>query len=62
MDTGSDFDPSREAMPDLSMLPESHMGLYIMRSFMDEVTYSAGKPPTRPNVLTLTKRYVAAAP
>jgi len=62
MDTGADFDPSRQAMPDLAKLPESNMGLYIMRSFMDEVTYSAGKPPALPNVLTLTKRYVAAAP
>ena len=40
-------------------LPESRMGLYIVRSFMDEVTYRRGNPPTVPNVLTLGKRYVA---
>jgi anti-sigma regulatory factor (Ser/Thr protein kinase) len=33
------------------------MGLYIMRSFMDEVSYVPGEPPNAVNVMTLSKRY-----
>lgn len=58
-DTGRRFEPSVERTPDLSSLPESHMGLYIVRSFMDQVTYRPGAAAA-PNVLTLTKRYVAS--
>jgi serine/threonine-protein kinase RsbW len=51
-DTGRVFDPSDHMdLPD--ELPERGMGLFIMRSFMDEVTYAPGPP----NVLTLVKRY-----
>jgi serine/threonine-protein kinase RsbW len=39
------------AEPDLDALPESGLGLFIMRSFMDKVIYTAGAP----NVLSLTK-------
>jgi serine/threonine-protein kinase RsbW len=61
MDQGVTFDlslaepirPSNE--PD--QLPESGMGLYIIRSFMDTVAYRAGTGPELPNVLRLTKRY-----
>jgi serine/threonine-protein kinase RsbW len=60
LDTGRGFVPSAEAAPDLAALPESHMGLYIMRSFMDEVSYRRGDPPGTPNVLTLVKRYAVA--
>ena len=56
-DTGLAFEPTAEHAPDLSVLPESRMGLYIVRSCMDEVSYVAGSPPTTPNVLTLSKRY-----
>jgi serine/threonine-protein kinase RsbW len=59
-DTGRRFEPSVEPMPDLSSLPESHMGLYIVRSFMDQVTYRPGSAAAAPNVLTLVKRYVAS--
>jgi len=63
MDHGVTFDlslaepirPSNE--PD--QLPESGMGLYIIRSFMDTVAYRAGAGPEQPNVLRLTKRYSA---
>jgi len=51
-DFGASFEPARVPAPDLEALPESGLGLYIMRSFMDDVTYQPG----RPNVLTLTKR------
>jgi serine/threonine-protein kinase RsbW len=57
LDHGASFEPSDEQTPDLASLPESHMGLYIVRSFMDEVSYQRGNPPSEPNVLTLIKRY-----
>lgn len=59
-DTGRRFEPSVERTPDLSSLPESHMGLFIVRSFMDQVTYRPGNAAAAPNVLTLSKRYVAS--
>jgi serine/threonine-protein kinase RsbW len=51
-DTGLSFDPSQAVPPDLEALPESGMGIFIMRSFVDEITYVAGPP----NTLTLFKR------
>jgi serine/threonine-protein kinase RsbW len=58
-DTGRPFEPADEAKrtPALDSLPESHMGLYIMRSCMDKVTYRPGTPGKAPNQLTLTKRF-----
>jgi serine/threonine-protein kinase RsbW len=50
-DWGSSFDPSLVPVPDLDDLPESGLGFYIMKSFMD-IDYRPG----RPNLLTLTKR------
>ena len=55
-DYGQSFDPTKVEAPDLDSLPESGMGLYIMRSFMDSVLYTAGAP----NVLSMTKHLVAA--
>lgn len=49
-----------DAMEELERLPESGMGLFIMRSFMDEVTYTRGGNG-RPNVLVLRKRWTPAA-
>jgi serine/threonine-protein kinase RsbW len=60
-DTGTSFDPTRQKTPVLELLPESNMGLYLMRSCMDQVSYRAGNPPHEPNVLTMTKRYPARA-
>ena len=58
-DTGHVFEPAAEVQrqPDLATLPESHMGLFIMRSCMDKVTYRPGVPPSVSNQLTLTKRF-----
>ncbi len=58
-DTGNVFEPVLEVQrtPDMATLPESHMGLFIMRSCMDKVTYRPGEPGKTPNQLTLTKRY-----
>jgi serine/threonine-protein kinase RsbW len=58
-DDGKGFDPAAEGPPDLKTLPESHMGLFIVRSFMDQVTYTRGQTPSDPNVLTLIKDYTA---
>jgi serine/threonine-protein kinase RsbW len=57
-DTGHVFEPVVEVgrTPDMATLPESHMGLYIMRSCMDKVTYRPGGNGV-PNQLTLTKRF-----
>lgn len=57
VDHGRRFEPKREKLPDLEALPESHMGLYIMRSFMDEVTYQPGPEDGVANVLTMSKRF-----
>jgi serine/threonine-protein kinase RsbW len=51
-DEGQSFDPDQVELPDLDALPEGGMGLFIIRSFMDEVDYQAGPP----NVLRLVKR------
>lgn len=52
MDTGGSFDPASIDNPPIDDLPESGMGLFIIKSFMDEVDYSPGSP----NVLRLAKR------
>ena len=51
VDYGSGFVLDDVPTPDLDALPESGLGLFIMRSFMDEVTYQPGSP----NVLSMTK-------
>lgn len=50
-DEGRTFDPTTVAPPDLDELPESGMGLFIMRACMDDVRYEPGPP----NVLRLVK-------
>jgi serine/threonine-protein kinase RsbW len=56
-DTGKSFDPRVVAPPNLGSLPESHMGLFIVRSFVDEVSYTPGDGSDQPNRLFLVKRY-----
>jgi serine/threonine-protein kinase RsbW len=51
-DFGRSFDPNDAVPPQLETLPESGLGVFIMKSFMDEITYTNGQP----NVLTLLKR------
>jgi serine/threonine-protein kinase RsbW len=59
-DTGRSFDPAVVAAPDLAQLPESGMGLFIIRSCMDETRYTPGPPC---NVLRLVKlRRAASSP
>jgi serine/threonine-protein kinase RsbW len=50
-DFGDSFDPARVPEPDLDRLPESGLGMFIIKELMD-VSYRPG----RPNVLTLSKR------
>jgi serine/threonine-protein kinase RsbW len=57
-DTGHSFEPAVEALRARETLPESHMGLYIMRSCMDRVTYRPGSASLLRNVLTLSKRFI----
>jgi serine/threonine-protein kinase RsbW len=51
IDYGKSFSIEDVPLPDLDALPESGLGLYIIRSFMDEVKYVPGSP----NVLSMTK-------
>lgn len=51
IDQGTTFDLSAVPTPELAELPESGMGLFIMRAFMDDVAYQAGPP----NILYLRK-------
>ena len=51
-DFGHGFDPNDAVQPDLESLPEAGLGVFIMKAFMDEISYAHG----RPNVLTLLKR------
>ncbi len=51
IDYGNSFSMDDVPVPDLDALPESGLGLYIIRSFMDEVKYVPGSP----NVLSMTK-------
>jgi serine/threonine-protein kinase RsbW len=50
-DHGRSFDPLSVREPDLDTFPEGGLGLYIMRTFMNEVEYHPGEP----NVLTMVK-------
>jgi serine/threonine-protein kinase RsbW len=54
-DRGRPFDLKKVPAPDLAELPEQGMGIFIMRSFMDEVSYRPGPP----NVLVLIKSFGA---
>lgn len=56
LDYGRVFDPVKEPLGPLEALPESKMGLVILRAFMDDISYVAGHPPEVPNVLTMSKR------
>jgi serine/threonine-protein kinase RsbW len=60
-DTGKSFDLFSVPPPDLVHLPESGMGIYIIRSFMDTVEYAAGSGGA-PNVLRLVKQVCRMSP
>jgi serine/threonine-protein kinase RsbW len=57
-DHGKPFDLAAVPPPDLDKFPESGLGLYVMKSWMDEVRYERGEAGAqrRPNVLSMTKR------
>lgn len=56
VDLGRAFDLESVALPDLDDLPEHGMGLFLMRTCMDEVDYRPGPP----NVLRLVKLRTSA--
>jgi anti-anti-sigma factor len=58
LDHGKPFDLSAVPAPHLEGLPESGMGVHIMRSWMDEVKYQRADPDrgSASNVLSMTKR------
>jgi serine/threonine-protein kinase RsbW len=51
IDYGHSFDINAVREPDLDALPESGLGIFIIKSFMDAVAYTPGQP----NVLSMTK-------
>lgn len=55
-DFGDSFDPDDVPAPDIDRLPESGLGMFIMKELMD-VSYRAGHP----NVLVLSKQFVRTA-
>ena len=56
-DQGQSFDFDSAPEPDLDALPESGLGIYIMKACMDAVSYRPGTP----NVLTM-KRSIRRRP
>jgi serine/threonine-protein kinase RsbW len=52
MDTGAEIDFACVAPPDLTSMPESGMGIFMIHALVDEVRYRGGDP----NVLCLMKR------
>ena len=50
-DTGASFDPTQVPLPDLTALPESGLGIFLIRAMVDEVSYVPGSP----NMLTMVK-------
>jgi serine/threonine-protein kinase RsbW len=51
VDHGTSFDFAAVSPPELDALPESGMGIFIIRSCMHDVSYRPGPP----NVLTMTR-------
>jgi anti-anti-sigma factor len=58
LDHGKPFDLAAVPAPDLEAGPESGLGVHIMRSWMDEISYEQGRtgPAPSPNVLSMTRR------
>lgn len=59
LDYGKPFDLAAVPAPDLGRLPESGLGVHIIRSWMDDVSYRRGDgaaPQPTANVLSMTKR------
>ena len=52
-DFGAGFNPDDAPIPDLENLPESGMGLFIIRAFVDDLSYRPGSP----NALMMMKRF-----
>ncbi|HEX2572934.1 MAG TPA: ATP-binding protein [Polyangia bacterium] len=55
LDHGRSYELDDQPDPDLESLPESGLGIFIIKSFMDQVIYRPGAP----NLLEMTKRIVS---
>jgi serine/threonine-protein kinase RsbW len=53
-DWGESFDPNTVPLPDLDNLPESGLGIFIIKTLM-EISYEAGEP----NVFKLSKKLIS---
>jgi len=60
-DQGCPFDLEGVSLPDLEQLPESGLGIFIMRSFMSEVRYTPGSSGAK-NILRMVRRLRGAHP
>lgn len=58
LDYGKPFDLAAVPVPDLERLPESGLGVHILKSWMDDVSYQRGSGSSQggANVLSMTKR------
>lgn len=54
-DTGRTFDFQAVESPDLTELPESGLGIFIIRSFMTDVIYRPGAGDGQPNQLRMIR-------
>ena len=43
-DWGAPFDPAYDRTPDLDALPDQGLGLFLVRSVVDEVSFDVGRP------------------
>jgi serine/threonine-protein kinase RsbW len=57
-DNGLPIDFDSVVPPDLDSIPDHGMGIFMIRSMVDDVAYESGEP----NVLTLTKRMLPTEP
>ena len=58
IDQGQAFDPEKVPKPNLAALPEGGLGLFIIKNFMDQVSY---RRIDAKNVLTMVKRFDGSA-
>ena len=58
VDYGQGFRPDLVPTPDIDALPEGGLGIFIIRSFMDEVSFER---VNESNVLTMEKRFRATS-
>jgi anti-sigma regulatory factor (Ser/Thr protein kinase) len=58
-DEGETYNYEEVSVPDLTDIPESGLGIFIIRSFMSEVAYSPGATAGAKNVLRMVRQLAA---